>query len=225
MTEEELAELVHDCPTLFHMAEEGAWTSIQAQGLLSTTALMDYYGIEGEERIAIEKRHRPTSVDIERNEMVVARIRDQIPMSDGGLLRALPSHITPGDWYEILNSKVFFWLTSDRLQRLLTAKSYKNQVHDVLEVDTESLVNAYREKIWLCPINSGCTKPFPHPRDESTFQRIDHYPYSDWRKKRKSGERVVEVALDYSVPDIAQFTRRVTKRKGAAHLGIIWQPA
>jgi len=224
VTEDELDELLQDCPTLFHMAEEGAWSGIAREGLLSTTALLDQFGVEGEARTLIEASHRPRSVEISRDKKWSARIRDQIPMSDNGLIRALPDHITPSDWYRTLNAKVFFWMTKDRLERLLSARAYRELNHEVLEVDSKSLLEAYRDKIWFCPINSGCTKPYPHPRDDSTFRRIDDYPYVDWKRKRSVGERVVELAVDYSVPDIVKFTKRVTLRKGDEELGIIWQP-
>ena len=130
-------------------------------------------------------------------------------MSDKGLIKALPSNIAPSDWYQFLNSKVFFWLTKDRLFRLTSAKAYKNKEHDVLEVCTKSLIAAQKNKIWLSPINSGCTKPFPHKRDYNTFSRINSYPYQCWRLKRKAGERVVELAVDYEVKDILKHVTAV----------------
>ena len=45
MTETELEELLSDCPTLYHMAEDRSWPSIRHRGLLSTTALLDLYGV------------------------------------------------------------------------------------------------------------------------------------------------------------------------------------
>src|SRR3954466_9026428 len=54
-------------------------------------------------------------------------------------------------------------------------------------------------------MNSGCTKPMPHPRDESTFRRIPDYDYAYWRARRPRGERVVELCVDHSVPDIMRF--------------------
>ncbi|MEG9861289.1 MAG: hypothetical protein V6Z81_02105 [Parvularculales bacterium] len=50
MTEEELEELIENCPKLYHMAERGSWSSIEKQGLFSTSALLDLYGYTGEER-------------------------------------------------------------------------------------------------------------------------------------------------------------------------------
>ena len=214
MTEQELEELIAECPTLYHMAERGSWSSIRKRGLLSTSALLDAYQIRGPDRGRIERMHRPQSVRIKVDGLPHAVIRDQIPMSDSGLRRCLPAHMNPSDWYQLLNSKVFFWLTEQRLERLTCAKAYRSREHDVLEVDTRSLIEAHRARIWLCPINSGATQPFPRARDESYFARIDDYPYSYWRRKRRKGERVVELAVDYSVPDIGIHVRRVVAKKG-----------
>lgn len=222
MTDAELDELVTNCPRLYHMAERGSWPAIQQYGLLSTSALMDLYGIEGLEREKIEFKHRPASVPIVRDGLPGAVVRDQIPMSDGGLQKALPARLTPGDWYALLNSKVFFWLSLERLHKLTGAKTYRDLEHDVLEIDTSSLVAAHRERVWLCPINSGCTKPFPHPRDESAFLRVPDYPYSHWRDRRRPTERVVELAIDYAVPDIRDHVTRVIVKRGADELGLIY---
>ncbi|MEL6414593.1 MAG: hypothetical protein AAFQ15_06605 [Pseudomonadota bacterium] len=150
-----------------------------------------------------------------------AVVRDQIPMSDSGLRRALPDRLSPSDWYELLNAKAFFWLSEERLHKLTNAKAYRDQEHDVLEVNTRSLIEAHREAIWFCPINSGCTKPMPHPRDESIFARISDYPYAHWRKRRGPRERVVELAVDHSVRDIRDHVRRVVVKRGTEVLSII----
>jgi hypothetical protein len=103
----------------------------------------------------------------------------------------------------------------------LKAGPYRFQEHDVLEIDARPLINAYEDKIWLCPINSGCTKPFPHPRDRKTFQRVSDYPYAQWSTKRRRGERIVELAVDYAVPDVANFVTRVTRMKASEELAVL----
>src|SRR5229473_3586685 len=163
------------------MAELGSWPSIQERGLLSTSALLDLYKKQGKERYSIEEARRDKSVVLKGANLPPAVVRDQLPMTDAGLLRCLPKHISPSDWYKILNQKTFFWLTTDRLKRLLNAGTYRNKAHDVLEVSTQSLLDNYFDKIWFCPMNSGNTKPVPHPRDDKTFLRIPDYPYSDWK--------------------------------------------
>lgn len=67
MTDEELDELLHDCPTLYHMAERGSWHSIKEHGLLSTSALLDLYEVPEPRRTEIEATHRPQSVAIDRD--------------------------------------------------------------------------------------------------------------------------------------------------------------
>jgi hypothetical protein len=219
---EDLAELILDCPTLYHMAERGSWPSIKQRGLLSTSALLDLYQVDGGTRKQIEEVRRAESATLQNPSLPPAVVRDQFPMTDIGLLRCLPSHIPPANWYKLLNQKVFFWLTKDRLIRLLNAGNYRNNAHDVLEIDTQSLLKNYFDKIWFCPINSGCTKPFPHPRGDDTFLRIPDYPYSNWRSKRKRGERVVEFVIDYGVPDINRFVRRVVEMRGDQELRTIF---
>jgi hypothetical protein len=222
VTDDELNELLVDCPKLFHMAEEGSWPSISSHGLLSTSALLDLYQVEGSDRDRIEGKRRSSSVSIKKDGLGTATIRDQLPMDDKGLLRCLQDGLTPEDWYRLLNSKVFFWLTRQRLSRLLKAGEYRSHEHDVLVLDTAAIVKTHRDNIWLCSINSGCTKPFPHPRGNSTFRRIADYPYSDWRKKRPKGERVVEFAVDNGIPNIAQYVTKVVRMKGDDELKVIF---
>jgi uncharacterized protein DUF7002 len=223
VTDQELEELLGDCPTLYHMAEQQSWPAIQRHGLLSTTALLDQHGVSGANRQSIESERRPTSVPLESPGIGRAVIRDQFPMDDKGLSRCLQDGLQPQDWYLLLNGKVFFWLTHARLLRLLNAGNYRNEEHDVLELSTRPLVTAYKDKIWLCPINSGTTKPFPHPRGKNTFSRISDYPYSAWRAKRPRGEIVVELAVDYAVPDIATFVKRVVRMKGNDEIGTLFE--
>lgn len=223
MTNEELRELVEDCPVLYHMAEPGSWPSIRDQGLMSTAALLDTYGINGARRKQIEEIRRPAGVELNRPGLPRAVVRDQIPMDDRGLERCLPPHLNPSDWYKLLNQKVFFWLTRDRLTRLLNARAYRERTYVVLEVQTAALIREFRNRIWLCPINSGCTKPFPHPRDETTFRRIVDYPYAHWKQRRRKGERVVELCVDYAVPQIADLVLRVTEVRADQEIRVLFE--
>ena len=218
MNQSELNELLNDCPRLFHMAERSAWDGIRERGLLSTSALLDLYGIKGKERFILESERRAITAEINAPGLNPAKIRDQIPMDDNGLRRCLPQTISPRDWYEFLNRKVFFWLTKDRLDRLSSARAYRDTEHEVLVLNSRRIVEAYSERIWLCPINSGCTKPMPRCRDYATFARIADYPYQRWRKRRKRGERVVELCIDDGVPNVTDFVERVYVMRGTAEL-------
>src|SRR6266480_1717700 len=74
------------------MAESGSWPSIQKQGLLSTSALLDLFEVEGEERFAIESQWRPQSVVITHPTHGTAVIRDskQLVTSNAGRLWLSP---------------------------------------------------------------------------------------------------------------------------------------
>jgi hypothetical protein len=102
-------ELSAKFPHLYHMAQIGSWPSLQKHGLLSTTALLDLFELDGDERYRIEFCHRPKSIPVAHAVHGRAVVRDQKPMSDRSLRKALlGSGLKPEDWYRELNSRVFF---------------------------------------------------------------------------------------------------------------------
>ena len=216
-------DLANNYPVLYHMASEGSWKGIREHGLLSTSRLLDLYGIVGQERVAIEDRHRSETVTISHERYGTAHIRDQKPMSDSGLARALHDGLSPADWYRILNSKVFFWTNTHRLSKLLCARAYRSSPHDVLSLDTRDVVGAYAARVRLCPMNSGATKPFPHPRGRDTFLPISEYPWSEWVRRRGVEEAVVEVAFEEGVPDVERYVHRVVRMQEERELEVLFQ--
>ena len=226
MTDEELEELLNDCPTLYHMAEQDSWASIEKYGLLSTTALLDQYEISGDTRDTIESARRPTSVALEKKEIGRAVVRDQSPMDDNGLLRCLQDGLTPKDWYRLLNRKVFFWLTCPRLLRLLKAGNYRNEEHDVLELETAPLIAAYSENIWFSAINSGSTKPgkslphslsSPRPPLRAKIFRFAITPNHRYKLRVPSRQRGVSRSsrtLGWNAVDAGALRARMFRRAG-----------
>jgi hypothetical protein len=208
----DVTDLVARNPRLFHMAEAGSWPSIEVHGLLSTTALFDLFEVNGAERQALEAARRPRSATLEHPEHGTAVVRDQIPLNPTILARCLVG-MTPGEWCQTLNRRVFFWLTEERLSRLLAARAYRDRPHDVLTVDTASLVAAHESEITLAHLNTGTTVFRAPERGPDTFQPIATYGRRD----------VVELAVDYSVPDIAAHTLRVESRQGADVIAALWQ--
>ena len=205
--------LVDAHPVLYHMAAKGSWPSIQQRGLLSTSALLDLFEVEGRKRQRLESMRRPKSVVIEHSEHGSAVVRDQGPLSDGALKRCLVD-MTPTEWYELLNSKTFFWPNCDRLSSLMNAQIYRSSVHTVLEVDTKSVIGQHEDRLLLSPINSGATIYVPPERGTFTFQPIHEF----------SGPTVAEVVFEHSVPDVVAHTMRVTERRGDEVLRVIWEP-
>ena len=205
-------ELSSRFPRLFHMAAQGSWPGIERYGLLSTSALLDLFEVGGAQREEIEAHHRPECVTISHERIGTAVIRDQKPMDDAGLGRALTDGLVPRDWYRILNEKVFFWLTRDRLERLLNAKAYRDRRQTIIVLDTRALLERHSDKVILSPMNSGCTKPFPHPRGKKTFLPLREYPFSE--RLSRGLEPVVELAVDHRVEDISELAVRVEEVGG-----------
>jgi len=207
----DIETLVKRYPRLYHMAEAGAWSSIKRHGLLSTSALLDLFEVKGAERYSLEMCHRPHSVSIVHPVYGRAVVRDQKPMSDLGLVRSLEPGIEPRQWYGMLNRKVFFWLTEERLSRMLQARAYKGALQTVMVLDTERLVRSNLDQVRLSPMNSGCTKPFPHPRGHDTFLPLSRYPFNFWDSKRRGKDPIVELVVEDRVADVEDYIVSVTE--------------
>jgi hypothetical protein len=202
-------------PVLFHMAESGSWESIRERGLLSTSALLDLFEVEGGERITIESTRRPEIVRLEHPEHGVALVRDNKPMQEKALEKCLYG-MTPREWYELLNRRVFFWVERKRLLKLLGARAYRDRPHLVLEVDTAKLLERHADRVTLSPINSGATFAMnPASRGPDTFRRIVDHP------ERKP---FVELAVDYAVLDVADFVLSVSRWHGVEMLEEVRRP-
>ena len=199
LTEEELIRLY---PRLWHMAEDESWPSIRKHGLLSTSSLLDLYEYEGEARAELESKRRPESVLIVADGLPHAVVRDQKPMTSSALMKCLTDGTTPERWFEMLNERVFFWLSKERLHTLLGARAYRGRPQTVLTLETASLVAANRDRVRLSPINSGATIYNPTPRGQGTFLPIADYPFAERRKTRQLQNAVVELTVLGGVSDI-----------------------
>ena len=212
VTPEQLIDL-H--PRLYHMAETDSWPSIRRHGLLSTTALLDLFEIDGQRRNQLEQHHRRYGSTISHPKHGSAVLRDQAPMDERGLVRALAgTGLTPSDWLLGLNRRVFFWLTEQRLLTMLNAANYRDVDHVVLVIDTARLVNRHWNRITLSPINSGATKPMPAPRGPGTFSSPADYPFESLASRRRRDDVVVELAVDRAVPDIEELAIDVRRQRG-----------
>ena len=169
-------------PKLYHMAEAGSWPSIQQHGLLSVVALLDLYEVEEPHRAKLLSEWRKDSVPIRDGAPV---IRDQHPMPPNRLEKVLQEGLTPGDWYEFLNRRCFFWVDECRLSKMMGF--YKGESHDVIVVDTKKLVERHLERITVSHINSGTVRNGKHRRGKDTFQSIDSFPLFGPREERGGG--------------------------------------
>jgi hypothetical protein len=206
--------LISRYPMLYHMAEDGSWDGIRCHGLLSTTALLDLFEVWGDRRRAIESARRPEIVTIKHPKYGIALVRDNKPMQENTLTRCLRG-MTPREWYEHLNRRVFFWATEERLLRHLNAKGNRDRPQLVLEVETSKLLRRHAEKVTLSPINSGATFALgPAPRGLETFRCIADHPRD---------RPVAELAVNYAVPDAADLVVSVSRWHGAEKLEEVWR--
>jgi hypothetical protein len=108
------------------------------------------------------------------------QVRDQKPLPASALSTCLVG-LTSQEWYELINSQVFFWLDVDRLNRQRRACESRPQV--VLIVEARRLVARYAERISLSRINSGHARRRPARRGRCTF-----VPYRLWIESGWSSE-------------------------------------
>lgn len=214
----DLDKLIELYPRVYHMAECGAWDSIRTRGLMSATAVLDHLAVGGDYRARYESEHRGEKIDVRAGAPSHIVLRDQKPMPEGRLIRALTYGTTPRQWYELINSKVFFWAEEKRLHGLLGARDYRKLEHDVLTLDSSTFIPTYADAIWLCHMNSGNTWPMPHRRGTEIFRRISNYPV---KRSGNPDKTVVELVVDYAVPDIANFVLEVRRMRGSEVLDVI----
>lgn len=83
-------------------------------------------------------------------------------MPPAALARCLDSGLDPDAWYALVNSRVFFWLSRERLDRHRAACGKRPQI----------ILDAWRETRWLTEARDGhAPRPRSHPPAELA---IDH---------------------------------------------------
>jgi len=204
-------ELAGRYPRLYHMADGGSWDGIKRHGLLSTLSLVERFEVSPELRRQILEFQRKRSFRIEHPVHGRAVVRDQKPLNRSKLEGCLQG-CSFADWLRMLNSRVFFWLTEERLRTLMCAGEYCGSQHVVLILDTKKLAEDYEERITLAPMNTGNTRPFAHPRGLKTFSRMAAYPYHE-RLHRGLHYTVVELAVERGVPNVLDYATEVAEMR------------
>jgi hypothetical protein len=193
-------------PQLYHMAHKDALASILRHGLLSTSALLDLFEVFGERRAELETKMRRNLETLAHPKLGTVVLRDQKPIgSDAKLQRSLKS-VSVSDWHQLLNSKVFFWVTRERVSKLRNARAYKRNNHLLLTLRTKDVVQEYKNRVRLCHINSGCCMPIAHPRSPDFFRTIESFDYDYWRRKGRTRKNIiVEFVVEYKIENISRF--------------------
>ncbi len=202
-------------PRLYHMAEASMWPSIQRHGLLSTSALLDLYGVAGTERRQIEHTRRAEFIAVRHPELGEVLIRDQKPMTDATLAPVLDDGLSPADWYALLNARVFFWVNEERLAGLLGA--YRHRDNLVLTLDTATVMSKHAARTTLSAINSGFSRRWAVRRGRDTFRSIADYQLVQRVDGKAVRRPVAECAVLGGVDNVLEAlvgTRDVPKAEG-----------
>ncbi len=217
-----LAAFTRRHPFLFHMAEAGSWNRIGEEGLWSTTELLTRAGLDDAAREPIEAARRPGPVVLPNGVV----IRDNGVLNHALLARALTDALSPRDWYLVLNAHVFFWPWRKSLENFLNARPYRARAHDVLTIDTASLLGAHFASAFVTPINTGATGRTVPKRGVGTF-----LPLADWRNAKThprwltpSGvpRGIKEVAIRGGVADIRPHLVEVTREQVGRTPRVLW---
>lgn len=206
--------LRREFPELFHVTAQGNWPGIRQHGLMSTARLLDQCPVSADQRSMLLEQRRPRMTTLTSPTLGQVTIRDQQPMAEAKLASALDD-MSVGDWLRMLNERVFFWPTRDRLLRLLRGRTYQRQVQDVIVVETRLLVEKHADEIELASINTGSTAYAAARRGSHTFVPLAAYRATALR-------RIAEVALIGGVPEIARMMLRVESWRGDELLGTTW---
>jgi len=193
------AEFENAYPVLFHVSLARDVEQIMRHGLLSTTALLDLCEIEAEPRSRIENHQRPKSISIFHPIHGEFLINDQAPMNASALAKCL-TDLTPQEWCESLNGRVFLWPTQERVIRHIGAKHAPTTGRVVLALDTRSLFETLDMDLFeLSPINSGNTMRKAAPRGSGTFRGFRDYPFHERRKSGGLRNAIAEVTYPYAI--------------------------
>jgi hypothetical protein len=214
-------ELIHNYPVLHHMAEYESWPRIQQIGLRTTQQLVDACRPDAATREAILGQRRPESVNLEHPVVGTVTIRDQKPLKLHNLEPAL-TDVTVEQFLDLLNSRVFMWTSPERLDRLLGAAAYRRHRHDVLVLDTASIVDSYFDRIRLTGMNTGATI-FPNAlaRGAESFMTIADFPFRERRKRLM--DNVVELCVIGGVDDVHEHVLQVQRRQGAEVIELVYE--
>ncbi len=158
--------------------------------------------------ILAHRRRRPVCID--HPVLGDVTVRDQSPFHRR-IVEAVLVDMTVPQWLATLNGRVYFWFHPERLAALLQSRPNRNSEHDVLTLDTASLVAAHHDQIRLSAINSGAAQwPSAPPRGLRTFLTIEHCPFTERRRGRTLDSAIAELAVIGVVPDIAAHVDRTT---------------
>ncbi len=191
-------QLIEHSPRLYHLTHAANAPTIARYGLLSTTALLDRFGVTGEERRRLEECRRPNPVTLRHSDFGEVTLRDQHPLNEARLAGALTGGMTVAEWLKTINARVFLFADRDRATRL--AQVHAGDRQTLFVFDTAALLAQCVDRVELTHMNTGTTSPMAHPRGRDTFKPLAQYHYDERRKRYGRADAIKEVTVLGGVP-------------------------
>lgn len=164
-------------PKLYHLTHKDNIESIkQTKKIYSTDYIVKKSGIEEPEVFLKTRRSRLEKVNFNGSEVY---LRDQIPLRPSMIDKAMDGTCTSDEYIFLLNKRVFFWPTKNRLERHY--KTYKDQDPVILIFDTKEVYDLNKERVKFCRLNSGALRANsylggkPPARGLNTFKTLEDY--------------------------------------------------
>jgi hypothetical protein len=166
---------------LYHLTDKDNLNKIKLRKeLLSTEAIVNQSSLGEKEKDEFLTQRRKTHIVVEVGEDKY-KIRDQRPISILNLIKCLTTGFSVKDFFRMLNDRVFFWPTVDRLKSHYNRYSSENPI--IIKVSTGDLLKI-NSNAQFCRLNSGATRSnsylngAPPQRGVGTFLPAKDFKYS-----------------------------------------------
>lgn len=174
---------------------------------MTASDLVALFEVPAGEAAALLSRRRPKAITLTHATHGEVTLGDNIPLNEKRLAACLDDSMTPAEWLMLLNTRTFFFTNRRDAQPFLEAGHKAGGSLEVRAFDTRALGEAYGSCMEVAPINTGATVHIPARRGRSTFTALHDVDWPVWWRQRgkKSPDRIKEVVVTRSIPDIAQF--------------------
>jgi hypothetical protein len=193
------------------MVDVANWESVLANGLCSAAELIRA-SVSDEKAREVICAHRGDTLVLPNGN----RLRDQVPMPPSSLVKCLDTGLTPADWYALMNSKIFFWSSVERLNRHRAACAAREQM--VLVLDFQRVVGSYSARLQVTPINTGFAQRQAARRGLRSFVNWERWVTHRWADEAVVGEPmrsprhpIVEITIQNQMSDVVALLDDVTR--------------
>lgn len=173
----EIDALIQKRPFLYHLTSRDNLQNIRnAKMLLSTNTIVNMSELSDDDKNTFKRTKRKGHKVLSVNGQDYS-IRDQDPINMNLLPRCL-NNISADEYIMLLNNRVFFWPTINRLKRHFDRYVHEEPV--ILKIRTEDILGLNND-VLLSRLNSGATRCHPSyggsppPRGSETFIPVNNW--------------------------------------------------